>query len=143
MTDKPVKADDAGTLVRGSLLSMHLMAAADRYLAEEEVLLIADLLYRLTGEDVSPDKIIEVSREVDEQSTGGAIYWKAAFEPFRALSLEGKETILKSAIMIALSDGDFHDEEKRTLGDLADWLGLSHAEFVSILDHTSQDMGKD
>lgn len=143
MTDKPVTSDDAGTLVRGALLSMHLMAAADRYLAEEEVLLIAELLYRLTGEDVSPEQIVEVSRDIDLQSTGGSIYWQVAFEPYRKLSLDGRMTILKSAIMIALSDGDFHDEEKRTLGDLAGWLGLSPEEFTGVLDTALSEMGDD
>tara|TARA_Y100000052_G_scaffold27599_1_gene37312 strand:+ start:9047 stop:9481 length:435 start_codon:yes stop_codon:yes gene_type:complete len=134
MSDLVEKNDDPAILVSGALTSMHLMAAADRYLSEEEVSLIADLLYKVTGVEVGPDEIIASSREIDEKSTGGSIFWQSAFEPYRNLSLSSRGIILKSAMMVALSDGEFHDEEKRTLGDLAGWLGLTPDEYVSVLE---------
>ena len=134
MSELTEKNDDPATLVSGALTSMHLMAAADRYLSEEEVSLIADLLYKVTGAEVGPDEIIAMSREIDEKSTGGAIYWQSAFAPYRELSLQSRSIILKSAMMVALSDGDFHDEEKHTLGDLAGWLGLTPEEYVQVLE---------
>lgn len=140
MSDVSSTHDDQATLVSGALTSMHLMAAADRYLSEEEVHLIADLLYKTTGEEVGPEAIIAMSREIDEQSTGGAVFWQAAFEPYRKLSLDARGIILKCAMMVALSDGDFHDEEKRTLGDLAGWLGLSMDEFNAILTTVENEM---
>ena len=133
MTGDVQNNDDPAVLVEGALVAMHLMAAADKYIAAEEVDVIVRIAERTTGETISIATVLDMSEQLAEQASGGAILWQAKFEPYRDLSLAGRETILKSAMMIAVSDGDFHDDERKVLGDLAGWLGLSPDEFVSLL----------
>ena len=133
MTGDVQNNDDPAVLVEGALVAMHLMAAADKYLAAEEVDVIVRIAERTTGETISIEAVLEMSEEMAAQASGGAIVWQAKFEPYRDLSLAGRETILKSAMMIAVSDNEFHEDEHKVLGDLAGWLGLTPEEFVELL----------
>ena len=81
-----------------------------------------------------------MAEDLNKQASGGAIVWKSMFEPYRDLSLPAREAILKAAIMTAISDGEFHDKERRTLGDLADWLGLTPDEFLTLLERVRSEM---
>lgn len=99
------------------------VAAANGRVDSEEIQLICEIVERVTGATLDPKDVESAGR-----SAGGAQLHTAQqvlrqMEP--GLSADGKEMIVKVALLVAGVDGEFDDSEGQAVASIARSLGIT------------------
>jgi tellurite resistance protein len=106
-------------------LAMIRVMLADGAVDPEEVRRIAEVYHELTGAEVSVDVI---QAKATLALSGGRDLSAALTELAPHLSDEGKATVLKSAVTIAIADGRLEATERAVLDEIAGALGMSESQ---------------
>ena len=123
--------DEAATKIMASMI------LADGEVEDAELDMMRQLMADLFGREVE-------RAEVDQAVSGlqsnpeDCVSVAQSFAPF--LNPNGAEVVLRSAVLIAVSDGDFAPEEQRMVGDIGAALGLSGAHIRGIVEQTLADI---
>ena len=104
------------------LQAMVSMATADGDVHQSEAATISALYAQVTGEEISTDEINSAPLSYRAQ---GLTFAGMLAQERQQLSLETKETILRSAYMVLLSDGQVSARERKKLLDFVNALNIS------------------
>ena len=88
----------------------------------------------LSGAVVTEDEIRAEAKTLEGQALNAAISPLVG-----SLNDAGKELVIKAAFMVAMSDGEFPDEEKALMADIAKALEISNKRFQEILGSLMQE----
>lgn len=114
----------------GIVRVMVSMMLADGDVRDSEVQGIQDVFRSMTQQELSRADIDAVVAAVRRQGVSLESYL-ADLEPY--LSNDGKEAIVKAALIVAASDGDFGAEEAGLVGRIGAALELSNAHLRGIV----------
>jgi len=107
------------------------VAAADGRVDREEVQLICQVVEGVTGAALEPGDVESAARSAGKSQLHTAQQLLRQVEP--ALSAEGKEMVLKVALMVASVDGSFDESEGEVIGVIASSLGITSDHFRGIV----------
>ena len=106
------------------------MAKADGVVEQEEIDTIADLCNKVTGDEVNAETVQAAIAGINEDFE--VIEYAAQASNY--LSDEGRALVIKTALMVAWADGQADDSEVEAINQIAAGLGLTEAQFKSIID---------
>lgn len=131
-TDQAVEAEFQLAIKR----VMVLMMMADGVIDDDEVTAISELYSRIAKEPFGEE---QVRAEISAAEAAGksASDYLTQVGPY--INDSGKELILKAGIVVAAADGEFQDEEKLLLLEMAKALQVSPAHLKRLLDETFGD----
>ena len=112
---------------------------ADNNLTTEEVEVFAHGLYYIASRDGIDESEEKLIREFLDES-GAEVTWediaRPDFDPIEAANLLQatflRRIFLSAAVALVKADGQYTDEERVALGEIADAFGISNAEFGAI-----------
>jgi tellurite resistance protein len=110
---------------------MVLMMMADGEIATDELTTIRRLYQQLTDRVLEDD---DLQNEVKAVEQSGAGAQEALGEIAGTLNDSGKEMVIRAAFLVAASDGEFADEEKQLLSEIAGVLQLQEGQLGRIID---------
>lgn len=107
-----------------------LMLLADGRIESSEVRMICDIYPRVTGTEITEDAVQgEVFRLSDLEPDVPTL-----MAPYRGvLNDEGREAVVKAALLVALADGEMDRSEARLLDQVAEALGMTSAHYEGVL----------
>lgn len=117
--------DIAATKIMASIV------LADGEVEEAELDMCSKVMSDLLGRSVDRaevDQIIAEAKETPEDP----VEIGQTFGPF--LNAQGSEVVLRSAVLIAVSDGDFAPEEQKMVGDVGVALGMTGAHIRGVIE---------
>ena len=103
-------------------LAMMRMMLADGSVGDDEVSTIAAVYQQLTGVEL-PEDAIRAEAAVAQSGGVDLLASLTALSPH--LNDEGKEIVVKAALMVALADGAVAEEEKNLIGEISAAVGMS------------------
>jgi tellurite resistance protein len=106
------------------------MMLADGVVEEEEVAVIRNIYGQLAGHEIGED---DVRKEIVEAETRTRDVTSSLKEMAGNLNDNGKEMVVKAAMMVAASDGEFQDEEKALIAAIGKALEMSPAHLNGVL----------
>ncbi len=114
-------------------LVMVRMMLADGVVDEEEVASIQGIYSHLTGQEISVEEIREEGSDIQASQRD---ICSMVRQLASSLNDNGKAMVIKAAFLVAAADGEFHDQEKALITDLAHAMSMSDA----VLKATINDM---
>jgi tellurite resistance protein len=114
--------------VKGVMVRMML---ADGVIDDEEVEQVRRIYGDLTGTQLSAASVHEEAKKVREGKVGIDAFLAAIAG---AINDHGKEMIVKAAYLIAAADGEFQQEEKDMLGQVASALNMTSAHLSGVIE---------
>lgn len=107
-----------------------LMLLADGRVDPAEVRRICDIYPRVTGAEITEDEVRgEAVRLSDVEADVPAL-----MAPYQGLlNDEGREAVIKAALLVALADGEMDRSEARVLDQVAEALGMTSAHYEGVL----------
>lgn len=111
-------------------LAMLKVMVADDEVSEEECHAAAEILHEMTGEQVTPESL---RADAAVARSGGADLSASLAEIGPHLKPEGKAMVAKAALLVALADGEFAQEERDLVHGIARAIGLSDDEFGAVV----------
>lgn len=111
-------------------LAMIRVMLADGDVDDAEVLRITQIYHELTGSEVSEDV---VRAKATLAKSGGRDLNAELTRLAPHVTDEGKATVLKSALMIAMADGELEPSERALLEEVAGALGLTESRMREIV----------
>jgi uncharacterized tellurite resistance protein B-like protein len=136
---EPVEAEDSdfeAEYQRAVKKSMAIMVLADGKVEETEVNAMANVFSVITGKEVSYDEMLA---EIEATKTEG-LEIEAYLKSINGLvNIKGKELIVRALLSIAYADGEFDDQEKRTLIDAVAAMDISESQFQEIMNRHKDD----
>lgn len=127
---KKSKEQVASEFAEALKLSMLRVIMADGNVDDEEVAVAADVFQQITGQPMTPDGI---RADAAVAASGGADLNAALTGLAPHLSEDGRSTVVKAALMVALADGDFAPEEQTLVHGIARAVGLSDEGFRAVV----------
>lgn len=118
---------EANTAIRRIMVMMLL---ADGVVDAEEVEVVRVIYNRFTQLDLSEQ---EVLAEITEAKSDNRSIEEFASTLVGFLNVDGREMVLRCALMVALADGEFHATEQELLKNIATALQMSPAHFKGVL----------
>ena len=115
---------------------MVLMMMADGVIDDAEVTTIGELYSRITGKPFSEEQV-RAEIAVAEAAQKTATDYLSEVAPY--VNDAGKDLIIKAGIFVAAADGEFQDEEKELLFEMAKALEVSPDRLTGLLDATLGD----
>lgn len=113
---------------------MIMMMLADGVIEDDELQTICGLYGALSGGEITEQAVRAEATELE----GHALH--AAINPLvGSLNDSGKELVIKAAYMVAMSDGEFPEEERVLLANIAKALEVPNAKFKELLDSLMQE----
>lgn len=106
------------------------MLLADGVIDDSEVDTVLDIYYRITESQIEKTALLEEINMI-EKSTEDFSHVLCNLQG--CLNDEGKEMVVKAAFYVALSDGEFQDEEKLMLGKIGKDLGMTKAHIQGVV----------
>ncbi len=107
---------------------MMLMMLADGHIDDSEVETIQAIYRQLADRELLATTV----RNDADRLQGKSVH--SVLEPLAGtLNESGKELVIKAAIMVAFADGEFAEEEKQLLGDIAGAIQMTPAHFKGVL----------
>ena len=113
--------------VKGVMVRMML---ADGVIDDEEVEQVRQIYGDLTDTQLSAASVHEEAKKVREGKVGIDAFLAAIAG---AINDHGKEMIVKAAYLIAAADGEFQQEEKDMLGQVASALNMTSAHLSGVI----------
>ena len=108
-------------------------------LSEEQVEVLATTLFHLASTDAIDAREEQLIREFLGETGSDVRYEDLATMPYSPLETAQvfptsfhRKVVLKSAVALIRADGQFSAPERRALGELADVLGVSNADFGDL-----------
>ncbi len=114
-------------VMRRVLISMML---ADGVVEEEEIVAIQDVYAKLSGEELTRDRIENEMHRARTDKTSLKDYLAGVAA---TLNDSGRELVIRAALMVAASDGDIAEEEMAMLVELGNALEVPPEHFNTIL----------
>ncbi len=114
---------------------IHILLA-DGVIDDDEVDTIIDIYDKFANVRLSVREVHEKIAEIRNDSIQLSPYLQALQG---RLNENGKETVLKSALLVALSDGDYHQSEKELMQSIGKDLGMSSAHTNGVIAETIAD----
>lgn len=106
------------------------MLLADGVIDDSEVDTLKDVYHRISGTETERTKLLE---EIDLIQKTPEELSSVLRRLQGCLNNEGKEMVIKSALYIALADGEFQEEEKQLLAQIGADLGMSKAHIQGVI----------
>ena len=106
------------------------MMLADGAVEQEELDIIKTVYNKLTGNEFSQE---DIDGEIHRARTDGISLTDYLSTVTSSLNDNGKELVMRAAIMVAAADGEIADEEMAVIAELAGALDLPPAQFKNIL----------
>lgn len=107
-----------------------LMMLADGVVEEEEIVAIQEVYAKLAGDDLDRDRI---ENEMHRARTDKTSLKDYLAQVASTLNDNGKELVVRAALMVAAADGDIADEEMAMLVELGNALEIPPSHFNTIL----------
>lgn len=120
---------------RGVKRVMLEMVLADGVVEDDEVERVIQVYKQIAGDTLTEER---VRRDLEEVQREGQDVTGYLSSMAGSLNDNGKELIIKAAFLIAAADGEFHEDEKKLLGELASSLNMSTAHFKRVIDSFSE-----
>ena len=126
-------------------------AIAKQLEAEYEIAIKAVMVHILLADGVIDDAEVDSVTEIYEKLTGVRLGIRAVHDEIARvkssgeqlssylrnlqgrLNDSGKENVLKSALMVALADGEFHEDERAMLVEIGADLGMTKAHVQGVI----------
>jgi tellurite resistance protein len=105
------------------------MMLADGNVDDEEIAVMRRIYGQLTDREISEQ---EVRAQIAEAEAEARNLGESLEELAPHLNDSGKEMVLKAAFLVAVADGEFHDEEKAMLATVGRSLGMSAAHIKGV-----------
>jgi len=129
LDDEPGR-DIAAEFERAAGLIMAKMVLADGEIDDNEIETMRDVYGRITGTNVEREVILKLIESAKSEQASAE---KIAADFGTRLNADGQELVMKAILLIALSDGDFAQEEKDMANAIGKALGMSNAHMKGIL----------
>ncbi len=110
--------------------TMVAQMAVDEKIHLDEIHRIKHVVKDLTGRELGDDEIQEDFDAVKQQPESAFNYLESVSG---ILSDSEKESIIRAAMMVSMSDGHVHDEEKSALIKCAESMGVHINRFAEIM----------
>jgi len=127
---------DAKQKFRTLINCLVAMAASDGILHEKEVDIILVILKKMTGLDISKEKIYDAYESYKDSNI------VSVFDVLKNtegdIGDEMKELIIKSSYLIMISDGDIAEQETKQLTEIAVLLDVKEDRFVGLIKEAAQ-----
>ena len=124
-------AEDVATeFAQAIKLAMFKMMLADGDIDDEELATIAAVYQQLTGAEIS-EEAIRAEAVVAESGVRDLLVALGELSPH--LNDQGKEMVVKAAIMVAVADGRVTDEERLLVTEIATAVGMSESQLSGTL----------
>jgi uncharacterized tellurite resistance protein B-like protein len=111
--------------------SMAIMVLADGVVDESEIEAMTSIYNSITGKDASRE---DMSREIETTKNEGLAIENYLETINGQVNANGKELVVKALISIAYADGDFDEEEQKTLIKALGALDINENDFKRIMD---------
>ncbi|MEE8435557.1 MAG: TerB family tellurite resistance protein [bacterium] len=105
-----------------------IMLADGKELADEKEMILS-IYSTLSGEDLDEDKL---RQNVDRVKAENLTMPECLKKYSGVLNGEGKELVYKAALMVAVSDGEYHEDEEKMMKAIARDLDISKSEVNEI-----------
>ena len=112
--------------MRYSVIKMML---ADGFIDENEKKIVLDIINRFGNNDIDAIQLENLIREIQKDTKSVTYYLK---QISGSLNEHGKETIIKCALHVALSDSDFDESEKQMIMEMGAALEMSSSHLKGI-----------
>lgn len=106
------------------------MLLADGVINDEEVKIIQQVYYSLSGHSLSEDAL---RAEVVQMQESGETLADVLSRMRGYLNIEGAEVIVRAGCLVAMADDEYHTSEKEVLLEIAQGLGMHPSYFKGIL----------
>lgn len=128
LDDEPGR-DIAAEFERAAGLIMAKMVLADGEIDDNEIETMREVYGRITGTTVER----EVIQKLIESAKSEPMSAEQIAKDFGTrLNPDGQELVMKAILLIALSDGDFAEEEQELANNIGKALGMSNAHMKGI-----------
>lgn len=127
--------DIAAEFERAAGLIMAKMVLADGVIDDSEIATMQDVYGRITGTTVEREVITKL---IESANSEPATAQQIAADFGTRLNADGQELVMKAVLLIALSDGDFAQEEKDMANAIGKALGMSNAHMKGIFAEVSE-----
>ncbi len=107
---------------------IHMMLA-DGDIRDNEVDVIRDIYIRIAKAEISHEDLLSEAEELKHHGIG---LNQDLVELSGRLNAIGKEHVIKAALSVAAADGEFQEEEKRLIADIATRLGMTPAHIKGV-----------
>ena len=121
--------DIAAEFERAAGLIMAKMVLADGEIDDNEIETMRDIYGRITGATVEREVIVKLIESAQAESASAE---QIASDFGTRLNPDGQELVMKAVLLIALSDGDFAQEEQDLANGIGKALGMSNAHMKGI-----------
>ena len=128
LDDEPGR-DIAAEFERAAGLIMAKMVLADGEIDDSEIETMREVYGRITGTTVEREVILKLIESAKGES---ATAEQIAADFGTRLNADGQELVMKAILLIALSDGDFAQEEQDMANAIGKALGMSSAHMKGI-----------
>ena len=108
---------------------IHMMIA-DGEIQENEIDMIRGIYSRVAKSEVSRDDLMSEADNVKREALG---FHSDLRQLSGSLNSIGKELVVKAALSVAAADGQFQDEERKLIVDIATRLGMTPAHIKGTL----------
>jgi uncharacterized tellurite resistance protein B-like protein len=134
-SDQQGRENEAVYLAVIKKVMLHMLLA-DGVIDEDEVLVYREIYQKVSGQPLSEEL---ASKEIQavEHTNEDLIRYLVEMRGF--LNEEGKNTIVQAAYYVALSDGEFHEDEKFLIRCVAKALEVSDAHLTELLQSLQQE----
>ena len=106
------------------------MMLADGVIDDTEIQMIQDVYTQLANTTLTAD---DVMREAEQARSDGLTIHDFLARLAPHLNDAGKEAVVQGAFMVANADGEFHDDEKALLVEIAEAMGMSQAHLKGVI----------
>ena len=111
-------------------LAMLRVMLADGSVEDDEVVATAAIFQQITGQEISQD---EIRADAAVAQSGGSDLMATLTELGPHLNEDGRASVVKAAVMVALADGQFAKEEQHLVHGIARAIGMTDDDFSALL----------
>ena len=127
--DEQQQRIEAEYLIAIKKVMIHMLLA-DGVIADEEVESVRNIYQQVVGIELTTGQVheeIETVKKSNEQLSHYVVNLQAV------LNDQGKETVLKAALFVAYSDGEFHAQEQALIAEIGVQLGMSKTHIEAVV----------
>lgn len=106
------------------------MLLADGVIDDSEVDTILAIYLRITGNQIEKNKLLAEINEIEKNTDD---FTNTLTQLQGCLNDEGKELVIKAALYVAMSDGEFQEEEQQMLAKIGQDLGMTAAHVQGVV----------
>lgn len=103
---------------------------ADGVIKDEEVGMIKNVYQKITDSELSVE---EIQKEVDELQAESMDFFEGLKRLEGSLNDHGKEMVVKAAMLVAVADSEFHQEERKLVESIGTSLGMTKSHLNGVI----------